>query len=143
MQHPGDHEPVLMYDGADGFFCSTCGAPDDEGGGDEVKMESDIRNRIQKVVIHCLSIVNAEDVRGIPVVEDGPPVVRPEDWEGALSVNPIPKSIGRMGAEAVDRAFSRKMAKYAVEHIVEEAARLVSDGKTILATNVFRVRRDR
>lgn len=27
MQHPGDHEPVLMYDGADGFYCSTCGAP--------------------------------------------------------------------------------------------------------------------
>lgn len=53
------------------------------------------------------------------------------------------KSIGLLGAEAVDRAFSRKMAKYAVEHIVEEAARLVSDGKTILATKVFRFRRDR
>lgn len=51
------------------------------------------------------------------------------------------KSIGLMGAEAVDKAFSRRMAGYAIRRIEDAARRLAREGKIIPAVNILKFRK--
>lgn len=99
-------------------------------------------------VIRLSTFINRpEDLAGIATPRGWAKVshrlseIKPEDVLGVMNLYPVPKSIGRQGAKAVEKAFTRRMAKYAVRQIEDAAMRLAREGKIIPVVGVVKFRK--